>query len=78
MLFNALDYEIIKCQSDIVNALTKIGKPSKLMGKMDSNKCHLLACSSPTHQLQLLYLGQLELLNKIRRTGDANVDDDEF
>jgi hypothetical protein len=57
MIIRALDYEIIKCQCDIVNALTKIGKPSKLMGKMDSTKCHLLACSSPTHKLQLLFLG---------------------
>jgi hypothetical protein len=57
----------MRLQTSIVNILSKIDEPSKMLGKMDSNKCQLLACSSPTHQLQLLYFPQLELFHKIGR-----------
>jgi hypothetical protein len=48
------------------------------MTKMESNFIHLFLCSSPKNILQLLFLGQLKLLNEIWRTRDANVGDTEI
>jgi hypothetical protein len=48
------------------------------MGKTRLNWSQLFVCSSPTHIVQLLFLAQLELLNKFWRTWDANVKADEF
>ena len=67
-VIRALDQWIISVLIASVNGLTAITKLQKSMVKTRSNECHLYTCSSPSCTLQLLYLDQIELLNKLWRT----------
>jgi hypothetical protein len=75
MVIRVLHQWLIKLQNGTVNKLTMIqvelGFLGVLGGQTWSNEFQLFTCSSPRCKVQILYLAQLELLNKNSRTRDA-------
>ena len=57
IVIRALDQRVNRPQNDTVSMLTAMSKKSNLMVKQSQNCCHLFACSSPKHIVQIFIFG---------------------